>query len=609
VPLAAWGWSWSIATCLVAGSLLAASAGLLWATRTPWGRRRPTHKYAAISLAAHLAALGVASGVRTGGAQGGAPDAPPIRVKIVAKAPATLKVAEPKRSESPPPAPPKGAHAALAAVSPPTQPDSAPVAPPATADHAAPAKPLARAEAVKRPEPIAPPVAKAKPTAEPATTPAPATTAATAAVVDAAATMPAPIDESPVVATDAPPATVAAESIAGASVTGVEQPETPAEPSPAAWDSPYAARGGHQRLRIAEEQGGSRETESAVARGLDWLARAQAPSGEWQAARWGAGNEHRVLGHDRGGAGAGAEAGLTGLALLALMGGGHTHVEGGYRDAVHNGLAYLLAMQRPDGDLSGDATTYAKTYCHSMATFAIAEAYAATGDQRLHDAAERAVAYLVRSQNRWDGGWRYNPGDRGDTSQLGWVLMALRSAELAGVPCPQSTWDGAERFLESVARGPHRGLASYTPQSGPSPTMTAEALYCRQVLGRAPHDARPTLEAIALIADNPPPTQPVNLYYCYYAALALHHARHGDAGAAAWSAWNERLKQVLVPRQIAHGPNAGSWSPNTLWGGYGGRVYSTALATMCLEVYYRYDESQVSRDPWIASREVAGRVR
>jgi hypothetical protein len=43
-----------------------------------------------------------------------------------------------------------------------------------------------------------------------------------------------------------------------------------------------------------------------------------------------------------------------------------------------------------------------------------------------------------------------------------------------------------------------------------------------------------------------------------------------------------------VESQIADGPQVGSWDPDNEWGGYGGRVYSTALAAMCLEVYYRY---------------------
>ena len=33
----------------------------------------------------------------------------------------------------------------------------------------------------------------------------------------------------------------------------------------------------------------------------------------------------------------------------------------------------------------------------------------------------------------------------------------------------------------------------------------------------------------------------------------------------------------------------GSWDPLDPWSPEGGRVYSTAILTMCLEVYYRYE--------------------
>jgi hypothetical protein len=73
-----------------------------------------------------------------------------------------------------------------------------------------------------------------------------------------------------------------------------------------------------------------------------------------------------------------------------------------------------------------------------------------------------------------------------------------------------------------------------------------------------------------------------------------------------WQRWNAALQAELLARQQWNGSLAGSYDPDDLWGGYGGRVYSTALATLCLEVYYRYlpihgrdlDDSRLTDRSW-----------
>ena len=358
------------------------------------------------------------------------------------------------------------------------------------------------------------------------------------------------------------------------------------------------------RLKIVEQQGGSRATEDAVAAGLAWLASAQSRDGAWDASRWSAGRETRALGHDRRGAGAKADTGVTGLALLAFLGAGHTHQDNGaYAENVEAGLAYLHRNQTADGCLAGEAALYARTYCHSMATFAVAEALATTGDERLRPTVRRAVDWLVARQHRTGGGWRYESRVEGDMSQMGWIIMALRSAELAGVDTPPTVWSSIERFVRSTRRGQSGGLACYQVRGPVSRTMTAESLYCRQILGWPTASLPATSEAVNHVLGRLPGQGKPNLYYWYYAALALHHNRSADLEAKrAWQVWNNAMSRTLVGSQISQGAVAGSWSPNTLWGGYGGRVYSTALATMCLEVYYRYDHNEVARDPWIAAR-------
>ena len=112
--------------------------------------------------------------------------------------------------------------------------------------------------------------------------------------------------------------------------------------------------------------------------------------------------------------------------------------------------------------------------------------------------------------------------------------------------------------------------------------MTAEALACRYFLQKSV--AQPTVrEATRRIADQKPSSNHINLYYWYYGTLAMYHA-----GGVEWENWNNQLKQTLLQTQNRQGDRAGSWSPDGVWGGYGGEVYSTAMATLNLEVYYRY---------------------
>jgi hypothetical protein len=55
----------------------------------------------------------------------------------------------------------------------------------------------------------------------------------------------------------------------------------------------------------------------------------------------------------------------------------------------------------------------------------------------------------------------------------------------------------------------------------------------------------------------------------------------------AWDKWNARCRDTLVSTQSKGGDQDGSWTDNR-WGQHGGKVFSTALATLTLEVYYRY---------------------
>ena len=112
--------------------------------------------------------------------------------------------------------------------------------------------------------------------------------------------------------------------------------------------------------------------------------------------------------------------------------------------------------------------------------------------------------------------------------------------------------------------------------------MTAEALVCRQFLGDD-RNGRAATEAAQHLMEQLPDDGRVNLYYWYYATLALFQLQDER-----WPRWNNALKRRLLQSQRSAGELAGSWDSNTVWGNYGGRAYTTALATLCLETYYRF---------------------
>lgn len=541
LPTGAWVALWS--------ALLTLTVLLLVLLRTRWSKAKPWRRYAILSLWVHVL---LACGAMTVRIVAGPPNDGDGEIVYVTVLPASIMETVEATPEEITPEPEQADETPLVApeLAPAEATETKPVESAAETPSDAPAKPVPDFEA-----PSLMPVPAPKETAPAETKPA---------------------------ASEAPQ--LAASSPSPAAPTSVQSPPPPQPAVP----SPYVDRFAENRDQLAAQGGGSPQTERAVRAALGWLAEAQSANGGWDASKFGAGKEEKVHGHNRGGAGANADSGVTGLALLAFLGSGHTHRTGAYTHEVAAGLEYLRQQQRSDGSLYGDAELFARMYCHSMATFAVCEALALTQDPRLEPMAGAAVRFGLTMQHPTDGGWRYRRGDTGDTSQLGWQVMTLKSAELAGIHVPGTTWTRVESFLRRVRRGSAGGLACYRPETPATRTMTAEALFCRQLLattGSEGPSPAAVAEALGSIGEELPTKSRRNLYYWYYATLALHNAKgESPTAAKAWEDWNEALTAVLITTQ----QDDGSWTSDTTWGGYGGRVYTTALSALCLEVYYRY---------------------
>jgi hypothetical protein len=299
----------------------------------------------------------------------------------------------------------------------------------------------------------------------------------------------------------------------------------------------------------------------------------------------------------------------TGLALLAFLGAGYDHYGDEYQLNVARGLEFLVQNQKPNGDLylaqDQESNKSAWLYSHGIATIALCEAYGMTRDEKLREPAQKALDFIIASQDKQLGGWRYVPGQESDTSVTGWQLMALKSGELANLKVDPQAYAGVRKWLDSARARTETGAALvaqyvYNPQSDlrtnpngrrPNPAATSMGLLMRMYLGE-PRDSPEMRQGALYLLANPPEYGTAasgkrNTYYWYYASQVLYHVK-GEA----WTRWNEQLRALLVQSQVKTGPQAGSWDPNGAvpdrWGRFGGRLYITVLNLLSLEVKHRH---------------------
>ncbi len=343
----------------------------------------------------------------------------------------------------------------------------------------------------------------------------------------------------------------------------------------------YGFRGGGGRRRAALRGGGSKKSENAVDRALEWLWRHQAADGHWDGESTFKGKKY-----EPDDPGENTDPGVTGLAILAFLGAGNTEKSGKekFQKTVRKGVAWLIRKQKANGSI-GEGYDGKLGYNHPIAGLALAEAFGMAQVAATGRAAQKAVDYSTKVHQVEYGGWRYKAQMAADTSVTGWFVMQLKSSLIAGLKVSGRGFQGAARFLETVTK--EGGKIAYKPSERGTPTMTAVGMLCRQFMGMKRDD--PILTGGANYLARFPPewdenTSTANFYNWYYGTLVMF-----QMGGEWWNVWNATLSDLLTERQ-RRGPPAvdGSWDPDGFWCSSGGRVYSTALGCLCLEVYYRY---------------------
>ena len=235
-----------------------------------------------------------------------------------------------------------------------------------------------------------------------------------------------------------------------------------------------------------------------------------------------------------------------------------------------------------------------------MATIVLCRAVNKRRSLPLLISAQRASDFISRARNPY-GAWRYGSPPNGDqdTSVTGWMVGAIKAAEDGGLTIDTDAYGGAALWLDEATEAA-TGRVGYDEEGTTSsripgvndhlPTdrtecMTAVGLLSRFFLGQDPRE-HPVMEKHAdLLLKSLPEWDPDGLsnymYYWYYGSYAMF-----QMGGRHWENWNKAMKKAVLDSQRKDGSSKGSWDPNGPWGFAGGRVYSTAMACLCLSVYH-----------------------
>jgi hypothetical protein len=334
--------------------------------------------------------------------------------------------------------------------------------------------------------------------------------------------------------------------------------------------------GGKARTMAMQMNGGKKESEDAVMRGLRFLVKTQNPDGSWAK-----GSKPYI-------------SAMTGFAMLSFLGHGETPVSAEFGPSVNKALEWIMENgKKTQGRLSMEpAFTQGGVYAHGITAYALGEYYTMTKDERVIDLLKQAVGYIVAGQGP-DGGWMYDYDKRdSDTSVSGWQIQALKAAHLSGLNI-----DGVDAALDKSmlnlkrVQGPKGGFGYRTKQDGYS--LCGVGVLCTYFWKQ---EKDPSVRAgIDFMMEETKSKYPVeykhdtaNLYAWYYNTQACLMV-----GGAAWNTWNRMFQDQIVKAQSPDG----SWPPLAGKSPGGelqrdpegvGQFYRTNLCILMLEVYYRY---------------------
>lgn len=360
----------------------------------------------------------------------------------------------------------------------------------------------------------------------------------------------------------------------------------------------FQGRGNLQgRSRLLKRYGGSKKTESAVEKALDYLVSVQNANGGW-----GSSDSFKT----------GDVAALSSLALLAFFSHGETFQSKKYGDNIRRGCDFLIELSNtPNIEYAG------KGFGHAILTYALAEGFAITGSLSLRNALEQRLKYIISHQNNFGSfAMNYDNSPQApptpeqlenplfkeiivgeaacDLSLLGWHIQALVAAKNAGVQVENldKSLAFALEALIKIHQAKHGGFSQgiNMKRLPANDNMNPVGLLGMYFLNAG--NSSPARRTERILEKIPPPhwtrSGAFPLYRWYYQTQALFQSEKGRGKR--WKTWNENLKTELLKHQredgswgMPHGDNSLRVKNKTDLA-----IYSSSLCALMLQVYYRY---------------------
>ncbi len=355
--------------------------------------------------------------------------------------------------------------------------------------------------------------------------------------------------------------------------------------SPLTMQGLFSGRNEAGRAALLNRYGGrwGAATEAAVIKALQWLKDNQQEDGSWRTAMSGASDQnHRI--------------GVTGLGLLAFLAHGETPASREYGQTVERAIRYLVDKQNDRGEFINPGIKPEGAYSHAIATYAIAEAYALSRIPQLRRPMERGVQVIIDGRNAnamWGYGYDSLNNEPINTSVSVWQMQALKAAELAGVNNPDLktvTQEALEALRNRQAEDGeffYRGVEAVQSVRRPDHGLTAAAVLTFQLygMGSVP-EARRGMDVLrAATVDWSQPEQWAMSRWYYVTQVKFQQGR------GTWEDWNNRFAPAFVRSQNQDGSftspaRQGSGIPFGVETRFG-PAFSTAMAALTLQVYYR----------------------